>query len=279
MKLKRKSEQLAGQVWNQLVLLGHNLGSFLRKFGVPKTINDWSLRSLQLKLITLGSWVVRRARRIVFQLAAAHLPRGALANILPRVRRLRSLASRLFSDPALWLTVFGGLLGALQVTLSTSPTLAGYRHILLSMQAGIGAALLCTLFTASLWKSFPRWFLQVGIPFSALMVALEPRSQSLGWFGIVAPFLVAFGLTYRHHKDLGIFTWWIFFGVVFVLAFAGKDWIITASAWIVVSFIVALIRIAIAPSGVRIKWLGATVVMVLYALGPVVVAASFPMPQ
>jgi len=36
---------------------------------LPKAVKDWSLRSLQIKLIKMGGRIVRHARQIVFQLA------------------------------------------------------------------------------------------------------------------------------------------------------------------------------------------------------------------
>jgi len=43
----------------QLFLLVYNLGNFLRRLALPKAVRDWSLRSLQLKLIKIGGRVVR----------------------------------------------------------------------------------------------------------------------------------------------------------------------------------------------------------------------------
>jgi len=72
----------------QLFILAYNLGNFLRRLGLPKAIKDWSLRSLQLKLIKMGGRVVRHARRIVFQLAEVVVPRELFATILERLTRL-----------------------------------------------------------------------------------------------------------------------------------------------------------------------------------------------
>jgi hypothetical protein len=80
---------VANQVRLQLFILAYNLGNFLRRLGLPKAIEDWSLRSLQLKLIKIGGWVVRHARRIIFQLAEVAVPRELFAAILERVNRLR----------------------------------------------------------------------------------------------------------------------------------------------------------------------------------------------
>jgi len=46
----------------------------MRRLGLPKIFKDSSPRSLQLKLMKIGGRVVRRARRIVFQLAETPRP-------------------------------------------------------------------------------------------------------------------------------------------------------------------------------------------------------------
>lgn len=56
---------------------------------LPKAVKDWSLRSLQLKLIKIGGRVVRHARRIAFQLAEVAVPRDLFALILERLTQLR----------------------------------------------------------------------------------------------------------------------------------------------------------------------------------------------
>jgi len=53
----------------QLFILAYNLGNFLRRLCLPKAIKDWSLRSLQVKLIKMGGRIVHHARQIIFQLA------------------------------------------------------------------------------------------------------------------------------------------------------------------------------------------------------------------
>ena len=78
----------ANQVRLQLFILAYNLGNFLRRLGLPKAINDWSLRSLQVKLIKMGGRIVRHARQIIFQLAEVAVPRDLFAAILERISRL-----------------------------------------------------------------------------------------------------------------------------------------------------------------------------------------------
>jgi hypothetical protein len=79
----------ANQVRLQLFILAYNLGNFLRRLGLPKAVKDWSLRSLQVKLIKIGGRIVRHARQIVFQLAEVAVSRDLFAAILGRLTRLR----------------------------------------------------------------------------------------------------------------------------------------------------------------------------------------------
>ncbi|MEA2086191.1 MAG: IS1380 family transposase [Chloroflexota bacterium] len=80
---------VANQVRLQLFILAYNLGNFLRRLCLPKAINDWSLRSLQVKLIKIGGRIVRHARHIIFQLAEVAVSRDLFAAILGRITRLR----------------------------------------------------------------------------------------------------------------------------------------------------------------------------------------------
>ena len=80
---------VANEVRLQLFVLAYNLGNFLRRLGLPRAVKDWSLQSLQLKLIKTGGRVVRHARRIIFQLAEAAVPRDLFAAIIERVGGLR----------------------------------------------------------------------------------------------------------------------------------------------------------------------------------------------
>jgi hypothetical protein len=50
------------QVCLQLLALAYNLGNFLRRLGLPKSLKDWSLRALRDKLIKIGAKVVSRSR-------------------------------------------------------------------------------------------------------------------------------------------------------------------------------------------------------------------------
>jgi hypothetical protein len=80
---------VANQARLQLFILAYNLGNFLRRLGLPEAVKDWSLRSLQVKLIKMGGRIVRHARRVVFQLAEVAVSRDLFAAILGRIARLR----------------------------------------------------------------------------------------------------------------------------------------------------------------------------------------------
>jgi len=69
----------------QLHTLAFNLATFLRCIDLPETMADWSLTSLQLKLIKIGARVVRHARAITFQLAEVAVTGPMVRAILERV--------------------------------------------------------------------------------------------------------------------------------------------------------------------------------------------------
>ena len=79
---------VANQVRLWLFILAYNLGNFLRRLCLPKAIKDWSLRSLQVKLIKIGGRLVRHVRRLVFQLAEVAVPRVLFQGLLDRIGRL-----------------------------------------------------------------------------------------------------------------------------------------------------------------------------------------------
>jgi len=80
---------VANQVRLALVILAYNLGNFLRPLCLPKAVKNWSLRSLQVKLIKIGCRLVRHARRLVFQLAEVAVPRELFRGVLERISKLR----------------------------------------------------------------------------------------------------------------------------------------------------------------------------------------------
>ncbi len=70
--------------------LAYNLATFLRCIELPEAMADWSLTSLQLKLIKIGASVVRHARAISFQLAEVVVTGPMVRTILASIHRLRA---------------------------------------------------------------------------------------------------------------------------------------------------------------------------------------------
>jgi hypothetical protein len=77
------------QVRLQLFALAYNLGNFLRRLALPKKIKDWSLRTLQVKLIKIGAKVVSHAGYVTFQMAEVLVSKSLFHEILERIRRLK----------------------------------------------------------------------------------------------------------------------------------------------------------------------------------------------
>ena len=73
----------------QLHALAYNMATFLRCIELPEAMADWSLTSLQLKLIKIGARVVRHARAITFQLAKVAVTGAMVRAILAAIHRLR----------------------------------------------------------------------------------------------------------------------------------------------------------------------------------------------
>ena len=74
----------------QLHVLAYNLATFLRCIELPEEMAQWSLTSLQLKLIKIGARVIRHARAITFQLAEVAVTGPMVRAIFDAIRRLRT---------------------------------------------------------------------------------------------------------------------------------------------------------------------------------------------
>ena len=74
----------------QLHALAYNLGVLLQGTELPEEVADWSLTSLQTRLIKTGARVVRHARAITFQLAEVAVSCDLFTRILAAIHRLRS---------------------------------------------------------------------------------------------------------------------------------------------------------------------------------------------
>jgi hypothetical protein len=79
------------QVRLQLFALAYNIGNFLRRLALPKSVKQWSLRTLRDKLIQIGAKVVSHSRYVIFQMAEVAVPQILFREILDRIRQLRSL--------------------------------------------------------------------------------------------------------------------------------------------------------------------------------------------
>jgi len=84
---------LDNQVRLQLFALAYNLGNFLRRLALPRSVKHWSLTTLREKLIKIGAKVVTHARYVIFQMAEVAVPQWLFRAILERIRRLRPPAT------------------------------------------------------------------------------------------------------------------------------------------------------------------------------------------
>ncbi len=77
------------QVRLQLFALAYNLGNFLRRLALPRSVKHWSLTTLREKLIKIGAKVVAHSRYLIFQMAEVAAGKRLFRAILERIRRLR----------------------------------------------------------------------------------------------------------------------------------------------------------------------------------------------
>ncbi len=80
---------LLNKIKLQLFALVYNLGNFLRRLVLPRSIKHWSLTTLREKLIKIGAKVVNTSRYVYFQMAEVAVPRKLFASILNRIENLR----------------------------------------------------------------------------------------------------------------------------------------------------------------------------------------------
>ena len=67
----------------------YNIGNFLRRLALPKSINDWSLRTMREKLVKIGAKVVNHSRYVTFQMAEVLVSKAVFNEILERIHRLK----------------------------------------------------------------------------------------------------------------------------------------------------------------------------------------------
>jgi len=78
----------------QLFALAYNLGNFLRHLALQKTVKQWSLRTLRVKLINIGTKVIRHSRYVIFQMAEVLVSKRLFQEILERTHRLEACVHR-----------------------------------------------------------------------------------------------------------------------------------------------------------------------------------------
>jgi hypothetical protein len=79
------------QVRLQLFAMAYNIGNFLRRLALPKSINDWSLRTMREKLVKIGAKVVRHSRYVIFQMAEVLVSKSLFHEILERISHLKPM--------------------------------------------------------------------------------------------------------------------------------------------------------------------------------------------
>jgi hypothetical protein len=78
----------SNQVRLELSLLAYNLGNLWRRLGLPRGIENWSLTSLQQRLVETGGRLVKHARYYWLPLAEGHLNRRRFGAMLGRISLL-----------------------------------------------------------------------------------------------------------------------------------------------------------------------------------------------
>jgi hypothetical protein len=78
----------SNQVRLALSLLAYNLGNLWRRLALPQRIENWSLTSLQQRLVKTGGRLVRHARYYWLLLAEGHLNRRRFGAMLGRIALL-----------------------------------------------------------------------------------------------------------------------------------------------------------------------------------------------
>jgi len=74
------------QVRLQMFALAYNLGDFLCRLALPRSVQHRSLTTLPDKLIKIGPKLVRHAKYATFQMAEVAVPRELFTAILERIQ-------------------------------------------------------------------------------------------------------------------------------------------------------------------------------------------------
>ena len=83
----------SNEVRLRLTVIAYNLGNLWRRLVLPQRIENWSLTSLQQRLVKTGGRLIKQARYYWLLLAESHLTRRLFASMLSRIDGL-SLPSR-----------------------------------------------------------------------------------------------------------------------------------------------------------------------------------------
>ncbi len=78
----------ANEVRLWLSAIACNLGNLWRRLALPKAISNWSLTSLQQRLVKTGGRLIKYARYYWLLLAESHLTRRLFAAMLGKVAAL-----------------------------------------------------------------------------------------------------------------------------------------------------------------------------------------------
>jgi hypothetical protein len=71
-----------------LSIMAYNLGNLWRRLVLPKRIENWSLTSLQQRLVKTGGRLVKHARYYWLLLAESHLTRRLFGAMVRRIAAL-----------------------------------------------------------------------------------------------------------------------------------------------------------------------------------------------
>ena len=78
----------SNQVRLALSLLAYNLGNLMRRLALPRRIENWSLTSLQQRLVKTGGRLIKHARYYWLLLAESHLTRRLFGGMLRKIAAL-----------------------------------------------------------------------------------------------------------------------------------------------------------------------------------------------
>ncbi|MFN0170454.1 MAG: transposase [Bryobacteraceae bacterium] len=78
----------SNEVRLMLSLIAYNLGNLWRRLVLPRRIENWSLTSLQQRLVKTGGRLVKHARDYWLMLAESHLTRRLFGSMVRRMEAL-----------------------------------------------------------------------------------------------------------------------------------------------------------------------------------------------